>query len=76
MDDGSKDRDSFYLNTQQFGLSDQESLLQKLNEIGIKATLNKDKIYYRIRILKESKDRFIELTSPYILPSLKYKILL
>lgn len=76
MDDGSKDRDSVYLNTQQFDLTDQQLLLNKLLNLGIKSSLNKDKKYLRIRILKESVPKFIQLVDPYILDSMRYKVLL
>ena len=75
MDDGSKSRKSdVYLNTQQFSLNDQRVILAKLRELGIKARLNKDKKYYRVRILKESVQKFNQFVHPYIIPSLKYKL--
>lgn len=47
MDDGSKSRSSYYLNTQQFIMDDQIKLLAMLkNQFGLDANLNKDKIYY------------------------------
>lgn len=76
MDDGSKDRDSLYLNTQQFDLHDQQLLLKKLSDIKLIGFLNKDKKYFRIRLLKESSLRLIELIDPYILDSMRYKVLL
>ena len=51
MDDGSKSRSSIYLNTQQFTKDEQLKLIDLLrNQFDIDSTLNKDKIYYRIRI--------------------------
>ncbi len=77
MDDGSKCREhDIYLNTQQFSMNDQNILLYKLRELGIIARLNKDKQYYRIRILKESVDTFMKIISPYIVPSMKYKLVM
>ena len=68
MDDGSKTVNkkntanvNVYLNTQQFSLQDQKYLLHLLREIGVSARLNKDKIYYRIRILKESVPVFMKM---------------
>ena len=55
MDDGSKSRKAdVYLNTQQFSFSDQTKLLHNLRQFNLKARLNRDKGYYRIRFLKES----------------------
>lgn len=75
MDDGSKCRDSdVYLNTQQFSIADQEKLRVMLNKLGLKATLNKDKIYYRLRFLKESIEELNRITSDYVIPSMRYKL--
>lgn len=75
MDDGSKCRNSdVYLNTQQFEIEDQKRMLKALRKLGLKARLNKDKKYYRIRFLKSSLPRFRRLISKYIIPSMKYKI--
>lgn len=75
MDDGSKSRDcDIYLNTQQFNMKDQKYLLYLLKKIGINARLNKDKQYYRIRILKESIKTFMDLIKSYVPDSMKYKL--
>jgi hypothetical protein len=75
MDDGSKSRNALYLNTQQFNLEDQKYLISLLdNSFGIKATLNKDKCYYRIRIRVSSIEKFRDLTSPFIIKSMEYKL--
>ena len=76
MDDGSKDRDSVYFNTQQFSFEDQYMLLKALTEIGLEGSLNKDKIYYRIRLYKSSYKAFESIVIPYILESFRYKLLL
>ena len=77
MDDGSKSRDSdVYLNTQQFSLNNQNILLHKLRELGISARLNKDKKYYRIRILKESIKKFMDTIQPHVVESMKYKLVM
>jgi hypothetical protein len=76
MDDGSKDRDSVYFNTQQFDLDDQIFLLEKLSEIGLQGSLNKDKTYFRIRLYKRCFERFNTLVEPLVLESMKYKLLL
>ena len=75
MDDGSRCRQSdVYLNTQQFDVDDQNKLLRLLKSVGLEATLNKDKEYYRIRFLKSSISRLHKLIGEYIIPSMKYKI--
>lgn len=75
MDDGSKSRKhDVYLNTQQFSLLDQKKLLKRLRDLGLKARLNKDKKYYRIRFLKESVSKLNEIIYPHIIKSLKYKL--
>ena len=75
MDDGSRcSRFDFYFNTQQFTLEDQRRLLEKLKEVGIQANLNRDKIYYRIRLLSSSIPRLKELVSATLIPEMQYKI--
>jgi hypothetical protein len=74
MDDGSMCRGSdVYLNTQQFSLQDQELLIDKLGSVGLFATLNKDKQYYRIRFLKASIQPLKNMISAHIIPSMRYK---
>ncbi len=75
MDDGSKCRKSdVYLNTQQFSKDDQNRLIAALANLGLKATINKDKKYYRLRFLKESIEPFNRLIGNYIAPSMRYKL--
>ena len=75
MDDGSRCRASdVYLNTQQFARHDQERLRESLLALGIESSLNKDKEYSRIRIKKSSIPYLFESISPYIIPSMTYKI--
>ncbi len=75
MDDGSKTRKfDVYLNTQQFSFADQRKLLAKLRDLGLRARLNKDKKYYRIRFLKESIGKLNKIISPYVIDSMKYKL--
>jgi hypothetical protein len=74
MDDGCKSRSSIYLNTQQFSKEEQVQLINKLKDsFGIESTLNKDKIYFRIRIRTESIKRFITLVEPFVLKEFRYK---
>lgn len=75
MDDGSKcSEDNVYLNTQQFAMSDQKRCQELLLEMGIETTLNRDKEYWRVRIRKSSLPLFWETISPYIIPSMSYKL--
>ena len=74
MDDGSRSRSNVYLNSQQFSLSDQNRLLHKLRQFGLKARLNRDKKYYRIRFLTESILKLNQIIGPYIVSSMRYKL--
>lgn len=75
MDDGSKSRNSFYLNSQQFSWEDQILLMDCLRrDLQIKSTLNRDKQYFRIRIRTESAMIFKKIISAYLLPCFKYKV--
>ena len=75
MDDGSKTYNSYYLNAQGFDYPSQEKLVRMLKEqYGIKSSLNRDKIYYRIRIRTESAGTLRELINPYVIPTMKYKL--
>jgi len=75
MDDGSKCRNQdIYLNCQQFAIKDQKELLSALRKMGLKARLNRDKKYYRIRFLKESIERLNKIIYPFVVPSMKYKL--
>lgn len=75
MDDGSKCRLSdIYLNTQQFDNESQRKIISSLKKIGLSASLNKDKSYYRIRFIKSSLPKLRSLIEKYIIPSMRYKI--
>ena len=77
MDDGSKSRDrDVYLNTQQFSVNDQKRLLHCLRLLGIQARLNKDKHYFRIRIMKGSINLFMKMIAPHVIDSMKYKLVI
>ena len=75
MDDGSKCGNyNFYLNTQQYTISDQRKLLSKLKDLGLEANLNRDKCYWRIRFLSKSIPRLRELIQDKVIASMRYKI--
>jgi hypothetical protein len=74
MDDGSKERTGYYLNSQRFSAESQSKLLARLRAYGISASLNRDKQYWRIRITKEGAKKFREVVEPYIHPRMRYKL--
>ena len=76
MDDGSKSRNAFYLNTQQFSENEQQLLIEKLKkQFDIKSTLNCDKNYHRIYIRTQSASKMAEIISKNILPCFRYKLM-
>jgi hypothetical protein len=75
MDDGSRCRaQDVYFNTQQFAPEDQQKCLAMLSEFGIEASLNKDKEYKRVRVKTSSIPTLFGIISPYVVPSMTYKI--
>lgn len=77
MDDGSRNRNSFYLNTQQFCMKDQILLQERLHvEYGIDSTLNRDKHYWRIRIRTDSAERLRSYVRPFLHEYFQYKLML
>ena len=75
MDDGSKTKKGdVYLNTQQFSMREQRRLLHALRKLGLRARLNKDRKYYRIRFFKESVGKLNEIIRPYMVDSMLYKL--
>ena len=75
MDDGCRSRNAVYLNTQQFDLESQERLVSALEEQWrIRATLNRDKTYRRVRISVDGTTRLRRLIEPHVLPELRYKL--
>jgi len=75
MDDGSRSRTAVYLNTQQFGLADQHKLVGILErDFGIRATLNRDRSYFRIRVAVDSVPTLRAVVRPHLLPELAYKL--
>jgi hypothetical protein len=76
MDDGDINRHSMRYNIQCFSRKEQEILKQLLKDkYQLRATLNKDRSSYRLRIGKESASKLIKLIYPFIIPSMRYKIL-
>ena len=77
MDDGSRCDEDIYLNSQQFTKEEQEKLVGMLyTQYAIQASLNKDKQYLRIRVRKESVKRMMNMITSYVIPTMRYKLLL
>ena len=75
MDDGSKCRNcDVYLNTQQFDMRDQETLMSTLRKIGLETNVNRDKTYYRLRFFKSSLPLLEKLLKNLVVPSMQYKL--
>lgn len=76
MDDGTRIRSAFYLNTQQFTLQEQQFLqVLLLKTFGFSSALNRDKQYFRIRISTESSKIMQKIIEPYIVPCMRYKLI-
>ena len=75
MDDGCRSRSAVYLNTQQFDMHSQFRLMRMLRKrFGFETTLNRDRIYYRIRLTVRSTSRFVSLVEPFVLLEMRYKL--
>ena len=75
MDDGSKSRSAIYLNTQQFSAEEQKKLIFILkDQFNLDSTLNRDEIYFRIRVRSESSKKMVKIIDKYILPDFRYKL--
>ena len=78
MDDGSiksNHHSALILNTQCFGDVELKKLQEALFEkFGIETVLRKQKEGKQIYILSQSVEKFIEIISPNLLPSMKYKL--
>lgn len=75
MDDGAQNRESAYLNTQQFSITDQFKLLQILKkQFNLEGNLNKDKQYYRIRLYRQSAQQFKYIIAEHMPQCMHYKL--
>ena len=79
MDDGNKNHQAVFLNTQQFSQEEQELLRACLKDnFGLETTLNKHWLFkgkqlYRIRVTTASTKRFCALVKEFLIPSMTYK---
>jgi len=75
MDDGCRSYRAVYFNTQKFDMMSQSRLISFLERrFGLKLTLNKDKIYYRLRMSVASVGDFRRLIEHHMIPQLLYKL--
>jgi hypothetical protein len=73
MDDGTKWKNGYVLNTQAFELHDQKKLLNVLNKkFGLDVQIYRDRKFYLIFI--KNIEQFNYLVKPYIIDSMKYKL--
>lgn len=75
MDDGARNRKSAYFNTQQFSPEEQEKLLNVLKKnFGIEGNLNRDKMYWRIRLFQKSAQTLKNIIYPFVPSFMHYKL--
>ncbi len=75
MDDGCATGPYIILNTQCFSIAEQAILQKWFQERwNIKTTLQKDRLTYRLWMNAVNTERFRDIISPYIVPSMQYKI--
>lgn len=80
MDDGSKNKDGFYLHTEGFTRPDLLCLQKALGKVfHLQVNLHKDKrknaIYYKLYIPLKEGEKFQSIVEPFLLPCMKYKLL-
>lgn len=80
MDDGNKNHQAVFLNTQQLQISEQERLMKCLHDnFGLECMLNKHSVskgkqLYRIRVDTKSTKILSAIVGDYLLSSMQYKI--
>ncbi len=75
MDDGAKSYRAVYFNTQKYDRFSQERLIEMLwRQHAIRARLNRDKQYWRLRIAVDSVERLKRLVQPHLLSMFDYKL--
>lgn len=75
MDDGSNNGESLTINTHGFSKEDQGRIMKYLQDsFGIKATIVKDRMKWKIAIGRNDYQKFISIIEPCIIPSMTYKI--
>jgi len=75
MDDGYKAVTGFYICTDSYSLEDNTFLATILsNKFNLDTSVHKTTNGHRLYISSKSKDKFIALMQPYIIPHFVYKI--
>lgn len=75
MDDGYKTVKGLYLSTESFTIEENNFLVEILqNKFGLACSVHKHTNGHRIYIPSTSKDKFVELVKPYVLPIFYYKL--
>ena len=75
MDDGSYTGSSCILNTHCLQMSEQQRVrLMLLNKFNISSTIIKDRHQYKINIGASQLNKLMKIVSPYIIPTMSYKI--
>ena len=80
MDDGTFHVDKYgnrqyYFSTQGFLTHEQVRLVSALkNKFSLEFNIHKDKKKYRLYLKSESRENFLEIIKPYVLPSMTYKL--
>ncbi|OGY30274.1 MAG: hypothetical protein A3F33_00875 [Candidatus Woykebacteria bacterium RIFCSPHIGHO2_12_FULL_43_10] len=76
MDDGSRDGMQIRINSQCFNKAENEFLQKVLRtKLGIVTTLNRDKVYYRLRVAHQSMETIRTRVTPNLIPSMFYKLI-
>jgi len=75
MDDGGKTKEGMHISTESFTISEINKLIEILNnKYDIKCTLHERPPSGRIYVWVKGMKRLKELISPYLIPSMRYKI--
>lgn len=75
MDDGSNTGSGITLNSHSFSKKEQEKIVHFFeNRYGIETNIVKDRKKWKIAIKNKDKDIFIDIVEPFLIPSMKYKI--
>lgn len=75
MDDGCRTQNEIILNTQSFTFDEQKFLLQEIKKrYGICGTINRDRKNFRLRFGRMDAEILSRITAPFIIKSLRTKI--
>lgn len=75
MDDGCHDKGAMIINSHNFSLNENKKLQDVLkSNFNLVAKINKDRARFRLRIRKKDFLKLKKIIIPYIIPSMRYKI--